>query len=67
MKKNEPTDPNVPDEVNFSGGVRGKYAERYAKGTNVVLLEPDVAKVYRNSDSVNRALRELIASGKGPT
>lgn len=57
----------MPDEVDFAGGVRGKYAERYAKGTNVVLLEPDVAKVYRNSDSVNRALRELIAAGKAPT
>jgi hypothetical protein len=67
MKKNEPKDPDMPDEVDFTGGVRGKYAERYAKGTNVILLEPDVAKVYRNSDSVNRALRELIASGKAPT
>ena len=41
-------------------GVRGKYYERYREGTNVVLLEPDVAAVFRNSQSVNRALRMLI-------
>ena len=56
----------MPDEVDFTGGVRGKYAARYAKGTNVVLLEPDVAKVFRTSDAVNRALREFIESGAAP-
>ena len=40
--------------------VRGKYAERYGQGTNVVLLAPDVAKVFPDSDSVNKALRHLI-------
>ena len=43
----------------FSGGVRGKYAERYARGTNVVLLDGDVAEVFRDAESVNRALRAL--------
>ena len=66
MKKNQSKDPDMPDEVDFTGGVRGKYAVRYAKGTNVVLLEPDVAKVFRTSDAVNRALRELIESGSAP-
>ena len=47
-------------EYDIRGGVRGKYYERYREGTNVVLLEPDVAVVFRNSQSVNRALRMLI-------
>jgi hypothetical protein len=48
------------DEYDFSGGVRGKYAERYAEGTNVVLLDRDVYEVFRDSKSVNEALRGLI-------
>ncbi len=40
-------------------GVRGKYAERYAAGTNVVRLDPDVADVFPDSEAVNRALRAL--------
>lgn len=47
-------------EYDFANGVRGKYAKRYAEGKNVVLLAPDVAKVFADSDSVNRALRGLI-------
>jgi hypothetical protein len=46
-------------EYDFSHGVRGKYVRRYAAGTNVVVLEPDVAKVFRDSRSVNQALRAL--------
>jgi hypothetical protein len=48
------------DEYDIRGGVRGKYYERYRQGTNVVLLEEDVAAIFRNSQSVNRALRMLI-------
>jgi hypothetical protein len=48
-------------EYEFSGGVRGKYARRYAQGTNVVVLEPDVAKVFPNAEAVNRSLRSLAA------
>jgi len=43
----------------FSGGVRGKYAERYARGSNVIVLEPDVARLYRDATAVNRALRAI--------
>ena len=55
---------NVPDdeilpEYSLRGGVRGKYAERYARGTNLVRLDPDVAAVFPDSDAVNRALRAL--------
>ena len=48
-------------EYDFSGGVRGKYARRYAPGTNLVILEPDVAKVFPDSAAVNSSLRALIA------
>ncbi len=47
-------------EYDFSTGVRGKYAKRYAEGTNVVVLSPDVAAVFPDADSVNRALRGLV-------
>lgn len=47
-------------EYDIRGGVRGKYYERFREGTNVVLLEPDVAAVFHDSASVNRALRVLI-------
>ena len=46
-------------EYDFTGGVRGKYARRYARGANIVVLDPDVAKVFPDSRSVNRALRTL--------
>lgn len=46
------------------GGVRGKYFERYQQGTNVVLLEEDVATVFPDSASVNRALRLLMDLAK---
>ena len=46
-------------EYNFAGGVRGKYARRYAQGTNVVVLEPYVARVFPNAKVVNGSLRAL--------
>ena len=49
------------DECDFSGGVRGKYAKRYAAGSNVVVLDADVAKVFPNAKAVNTALRALAA------
>jgi hypothetical protein len=48
------------DDYNFSHAQRGRYARRYAEGTNVVVLEPDVAKVFSNSKKVNASLRKLI-------
>lgn len=51
-------------EYDFSNGVRGKYAERYAEGTNIVVLAPDVASVFHDSESVNRALRLLIEAAR---
>jgi hypothetical protein len=48
-------------EYDFSGGVRGKYVDRYRSGTNVVLLDPELAEVFPDSKSVNDALRALVA------
>jgi hypothetical protein len=48
------------DEYDFSKSVRNKYAARYAEGTNVVVLAPDVAAVFPNADAVNEALRALM-------
>jgi hypothetical protein len=60
MKKMK-DDPDMLEEYNFSGGVRGKYAKRYAEGANVVVIEPDVAEYFPDHDSVNEALRSLAA------
>jgi hypothetical protein len=48
------------EEYDFTGGVRGKYVERLTKGKNIVVLEPDVAEVFTDSESVNQALRGLL-------
>jgi hypothetical protein len=48
------------DLSKLKGGVRGKYAQRYKEGRNLVLLEPDVAEVFPDDESVNRALRLLM-------
>jgi hypothetical protein len=53
-------DPDMLEEYDFSQGGQGKYAKRYAEGTNVVIIEPDVAKVFPDHDSVNQALRSLV-------
>ena len=47
------------DLTSLKGGVRGKYYKQAAAGTNLVLLEPDVARAFPDSNSVNRALRLL--------
>ena len=54
------SDPEMLAEYDFRGGVRGKYAARFAAGTNVVVLAPDVAEAFPDSDAVNEALRALI-------
>jgi hypothetical protein len=48
-------------DYDFSGGVRGKYADRYRRGTNVVLRDPELADAFPDSKSVNDALRGLLA------
>ena len=57
MKKT--TDKDLLPEYDFSAGVRGKYAARIAKGSNLVLLDRDVQRLFRDSATVNAALRAL--------
>ena len=68
MKKKSETklDDDLRAEYDFSKlkGVRGKYAKQYHAGTNLVLLEPDIAKVFPNDEAVNEALRQLIKIAK---
>jgi len=59
MSKTTESD-EMKSEYDFSGGVRGKHYRAYQQGTNVVLLEPDIAEVFRDSEAVNHALRMLI-------
>jgi len=60
MSKVPPTDEfEMRDEYDFSKGVRGKYAGRYAQGSDIVVLDPDVAEVFPDSESVNKALRAI--------
>jgi hypothetical protein len=60
MKKTN-RDPDMLKEYDFSRGVRGKYAKRYAQGSNVVVIDPDVAEYFPDHDSVNESLRGLVA------
>ena len=62
MKKDQMAeqDDEMLPEYDFSKGVQGKYARRFAEGTNLVALSPDVAEVFPDSKSVNEALRLLI-------
>lgn len=64
MKADDHDDEMLP-EYDLSGGVRGKYVDRYRQGTNVVLLDPDVAQKFPTSKAVNEALRRLVAQGGG--
>jgi hypothetical protein len=48
------------DSSKLKGGVRGKYARRFKKGTNLVLLSPNVAPYFPDEESVNAALRSLV-------
>ncbi|MFQ5641968.1 MAG: hypothetical protein ACE5IR_28670 [bacterium] len=48
----------------LKGGVKGKYVERYKAGTNLVLLEPDIAKAFPDEKTVNKALRLVMELGK---
>ena len=58
------TDDEMRPEYDFSGDVRGKYYEAYTHSSNVVVLDPDVAEIFRDSASVNEALRLLAKIAK---
>jgi hypothetical protein len=69
MKKSEKMnhDPEMLEEYDFKGGERGKYTGRFAEGTNLIALAPDVAEVFQDSESVNEALRTLVKIAKQST
>ena len=48
------------DFASMKGGVRGKHYEQYRKGSNVVLLDPDIAEAFPSEDAVNEALRGIL-------
>lgn len=60
MKKASDHD-NMLEEYDFSKGIRGKYAKRYHQGSNIVVLDADLSERFPNSESVNQALRSLVA------
>jgi hypothetical protein len=55
-----------PEEL-IRSGVRGKHAQAYREGTNLVLLDPDLHKLFPDSEAVNRALREYVATKRTAT
>ena len=68
MSKKPDKSGEMRDQYDFSRGVRGKYAKRFKDGSNVVVLEPDVAAEFKTSQAVNKALRAHLKtqkSGKG--
>lgn len=63
IENTSPPSDDLREEYDFSqmiGGVRGKYFAEYQKGTNLVLLAPDVAEKFQTSQAVNEALRHLV-------
>jgi hypothetical protein len=60
MKKRGAEKDRMRASYDFPGGVRGKYIERLRRGSNLVILDPDVAAAFRDSRAVNRALRSVI-------
>jgi len=66
MKKNSQNG-HMKAEYDFAAmtnGARGKYYERYRRGTNVVLLEPDLAKAFPSKNAVNEALRGILSTAR---
>lgn len=67
MKSDKDTLRNEYPENLIKSGVRGKYAKAYREGTNVVLIEPDLHKLFPDSEAVNRALRDYVAKKRTAT
>ena len=60
MSEEKSSEIEMLDEYDFSQAEIGKYAKQYAQGTNIVVLDVDVAKVFPDSAAVNQALRQII-------
>ncbi len=61
---NQASDDDLRAEYDFSAGVRGKHYQQYRAGTNLVFLDADVARAFKDSESVNQALRLLLDLSK---
>ncbi len=59
--------PYMEDNYDFSKGIRGKYAKQFAERTNVVVLDPEISKLFPTSEAVNEALRKLIEDEQNST
>ena len=59
-KNKKKNDLDMLDEYDFSPGVQGKHFAKYKEGTNVIVLDRDVAQVFHDNISVNQALRALV-------
>ena len=55
-----------PEDL-IKSGVRGKYTKSYREGTNIVLIDPDLHKLFPDSEAVNRALREYVSTKRMAT
>jgi len=65
MSNDSPQSDDMRPDYDFSKAVQGKYAKRFAEGSNVVVLSPDVAEAFPTSESVNEALRSLLEQRRG--
>ena len=61
QRENDDLRPEYPAEL-IRSGIRGKYARRLKEGSNVVVIDPDLSDAFPNSEAVNEALREYLAS-----
>ena len=67
MKRDKDTMRDEYPENLIKSGVRGKYAKSYREGTNIVLIDPDLHKLFPDSAAVNRALREYVSKKRTAT
>ena len=61
QRENDDLRPEYPAEV-IRSGIRGKYTKRFKEGSNVVIIDPDLSDAFPNSEAVNEALRDYLAS-----
>ena len=61
QRENDDLQPEYPAEL-IRSGIRGKYAKRLKEGSNVVVIDPDLSDAFPNSEAVNEALRDYLAS-----
>ena len=63
MNSNDMIDDDLPEEVDFSGGVRGHFTGRLSRDTVAVVIEPELYAAFPSSEAVNEALRLVLKAG----